>query len=197
MHTHLHCKHTPNTKRQTPNTEHRTRTFPLTFPLAITITGVIFRGAPLNCNTFAVVDITTLTAREAAKQADAKAKVDGNGGAGAVAGAAVPASRQQAKVTHLINGFFNMERLEGAESEVVSQGVMDDNGRWKICTRAPVRWSAWLQVLEETGETRQSRCHPALQVQPSACPARDGRPFAIDVDVLTCAQRSLARFLSC
>lgn len=100
-------------------------------------TGIIFRGAPLHCNTFAVVDISTISAKEAAKQAEAKAKQmgkdggGGGGGSGSAASPEVPASRQQAKVTHLINGFFNMERLATAETEVVSQGSLDDPQEWK------------------------------------------------------------------
>ena len=82
-------------------------------PLTLDLKGVIFRGAPLHCSTFAVVDIGTVTV------GGGKQKEGG--------GAKAPAQQQQqAKVTHLVNGFFSMERSETQETEIVGEGTLGD-----------------------------------------------------------------------
>jgi hypothetical protein len=83
-------------------------------PLTLDLKGVIFRGAPLHCSTFAVVDIGTVsTGGGKTKDGEKKPK-------------APVQQLQQAKVTHLINGFFSMERSQTQETEIVGEGTLDD-----------------------------------------------------------------------
>lgn len=77
-------------------------------PVKLDLKGILYRGTPRKCNTFAVVDIvnsnTTTT----------------------IGGAQVQVQVQEAKVTHVITNFLCMDKADEAEREVVYEGDLDD-----------------------------------------------------------------------